>query len=84
MLMIERDAPSIQVIDSPEIKHTDWDTAERVPDTGWCAHIRNCCSFEQANDCLRFCIFPSVIPLPRDEVRSELCVQLLFPFRNFT
>jgi hypothetical protein len=37
---IERDAPSIQVIDSPEIKHTDWDTAERVPDAGLAAVAR--------------------------------------------
>jgi Peptidase family M28 len=37
---IERDAPSIQVIDSPEIKHTDADIAERVPDTGLAAVAR--------------------------------------------
>lgn len=37
---IERDAPSIQVIDSPEIKHTDWDIAERVPDAGLAAVAR--------------------------------------------
>jgi hypothetical protein len=37
---IERDAPSIQVIDSPEIKHTDADIAERVPDVGLAAVAR--------------------------------------------
>ena len=37
---IERDAPSIQVIDSPEIKHTDADIAERVPDAGLAAVAR--------------------------------------------
>jgi peptidase M28-like protein len=37
---IERDAPSIQVIDSPEIKHTDWDIPERVPDAGMAAVAR--------------------------------------------
>jgi hypothetical protein len=37
---IERDAPSIQVIDSPEIKHTDWDIPERVPDAGLAAVAR--------------------------------------------
>jgi hypothetical protein len=37
---IERDAPSIQVIDSPEIKHTDWDVPERVPDAGLAAVAR--------------------------------------------
>jgi hypothetical protein len=34
---IERDAPSVQVIDSPEIKHTDADIAEYVPDAGLAA-----------------------------------------------
>jgi hypothetical protein len=38
---IERDAPSIQVIDSPELKHTDWDIAERVPDAGLAAVARS-------------------------------------------
>ena len=38
---IERDAPSIQVIDSPEIKHTDWDIPERVPDAGLAAVARS-------------------------------------------
>ncbi len=37
---IQRDAPSIQLIDSPEIKHTDWDIAERVPDAGLAAVAR--------------------------------------------
>jgi peptidase M28-like protein len=37
---IERDAPSIQVIDSPELKHTDWDIPERVPDAGLAAVAR--------------------------------------------
>ena len=37
---IDRDAPSIQVIDSPEIKHTDWDIAEWVPDAGLAAVAR--------------------------------------------
>ncbi len=37
---IERDAPSIQVIDSPEIKHTDGDIPERVPDAGLAAVAR--------------------------------------------
>ena len=37
---IERDAPSIQVIDSPEIKHTDWDLPEFVPDAGLAAVAR--------------------------------------------
>ena len=37
---IERDAPSIQVIDSPEIKHTDADIAERVPEAGLAAVAR--------------------------------------------
>ena len=40
MGQVERDAPSIQVIDSPEIKHTDWDIAERVPDAGLAAVAR--------------------------------------------
>jgi peptidase M28-like protein len=38
---IDRDAPSIQVIDSPEIKHTDADIAERVPDVGLAAVARS-------------------------------------------
>jgi Peptidase family M28 len=37
---IERDAPSLQVIDSPELKHTDWDIPERVPDAGLAAVAR--------------------------------------------
>jgi len=37
---IERDAPSIQVIDSPEIKHTDADKPELVPDAGLAAVAR--------------------------------------------
>ena len=37
---IQRDAPSIQVIDSPEIKHTDADVAELVPETGLAAVAR--------------------------------------------
>src|SRR5579872_7178692 len=37
---IERDAPSIQVIDSPEIKHTDADIADRVPDAELAAVAR--------------------------------------------
>src|SRR5262245_59603194 len=41
MGQVERDAPSIQVIDSPEIKHTDWDIAERVPDAGLAAVARS-------------------------------------------
>jgi hypothetical protein len=38
---IDRDAPSLQVIDSPEIKHTDADIAERVPDVGLAAVARS-------------------------------------------
>ena len=37
---IDRDAPSLQVIDSPEIKHTDADIAERVPEVGLAAVAR--------------------------------------------
>lgn len=37
---IDRDAPSLQVIDSPEIKHTDADTIERVPESGLAAVAR--------------------------------------------
>jgi hypothetical protein len=38
---IQRDAPSIQVIDSPEIKHTDADIAAYVPDVGLAAVARS-------------------------------------------
>ena len=37
---VQRDAPSIQVIDSPEIKHTDADKPELVPDAGLAAVAR--------------------------------------------
>jgi hypothetical protein len=37
---IQRDAPAIQVIDSPEIKHTDADKPELVPDAGLAAVAR--------------------------------------------
>lgn len=40
MSHIERDAPSIQVIDSPEIKHTDGDIPELVPEPGLAAVAR--------------------------------------------
>jgi hypothetical protein len=59
---IQNDAPSIQVIDSPEIKHTDWDTADRVPNAGLAAVARSYAKIiDQVNKLDRQALLPDAL-----------------------